>query len=217
MSEERTNKNTTNETTNKNTKPTNADLNEVLIQGRIVHRYAAEKATILTVSTGRATIAQNHPKVVFFGEIKDEAAKYDVGSFVKITGNIQSSKRNPSIKNQSTLSVFGESIGPATTQFEEDHGIPGSYAPAINHFKLAGTITSIDIPTKNIVRLTVKCIKNGRPSFVTLIFFSQEPAKVVAAHLPGSFIRASGCVQTSKSTKGGETSHYQSYVASELM
>lgn len=216
MSEERTNHNTLEESTTQNTKRANEDLNEVVIQGRVVHRFATDKTTILTISTGRATISTNYPKVVFFGDMKDEAAKCAVGSYVRAVGNIQSSKRNPKIKNQTTLSIFGESVGPAPTQFEEDHGIPGLYASSVNHFKLAGTITAIDIPTRNMVRFTVKCVKNGRPSFVNLAFFSKEPAKVVAAHLPGSFVRVSGSVQTSKTTKNGEVHHYQSYVASEL-
>ena len=212
MNEPKTNQKALNETS----KPAKQDVNEVFIQGRIIHKYASEKATILTISTGRATIAPNYPKIVFFAEVKEAADSYEVGNFVKVVGNIQSSKRNPHIKNQNLLSVFGESIMPAETQFELDHGIPGAFAPAINHFKLAGVITAVDIPTKNIVRLTVRCVKNGRPSFVTIIHFSKEPAKVVAEHLPGTFVRVSGSVQTSKNEKGGETKYYQSYVASEL-
>lgn len=198
------------------TKLAKQDVNEVVIQGKIIHKYAAEKVTILTISTGRATAIPNYPKVVFFEDLKDTAASYEVGTFVKAVGNIQSSKRNPHIKNQTVLSVFGESIELAETQFELDHGIPGAFAPVINHFKLAGVITAIDIPTRNIVRLTVKCVKNGRTSFVTLSYFSKEPAKVIAEHLPGTFVRASGSVQTSKTEKDGVTKHYQSYVASEL-
>ena len=217
MSEERTNKNTTTERTAENKKAKNTDVNEVVIQGRVVHAYATGKATILTISTGRATITPNYPKVVFFGELAEEAAKYSAGHFVKAVGNIQSTKKNPNIKNQVTLSIFGESISLAETQFELDHGLPGLYSAAINHFKLAGSIVSIDIPAKNIVRFTVKTVKNGRPSFVELSLYSKETAKIVSEHLPGSFVRVSGTVQTSRSTnKKGETKYYQSYVVSEL-
>ena len=216
--EEKTNQNTLNENATKKTKQSmpKVDLNEAVIQGRIVHKYAADKATILTISTGRATISPDYPKVVFFGSMKDEANKYSTGSFVKVVGNIQSSRRNPKIKNQMTLSIFGETIEPASTQFEEDHGIPGTYANVINHFRLAGTITAIDIPAKNIVRLTVRCVKNKRQSFVTIIYFSKNPANVIAEHLPGSFVRVSGSVQTTRNEKRGETRYFQNYVASEL-
>ena len=201
---------------NPNTNIPDEAVNEVVLQGKIVHKFATDKTTILTISTGRATLVPNHPKVVFFGDVKDEAAKYEVGEFVHVIGNIQSSKRNPKIKNQSTLSVFGESIEAAKTQFEQDFGVPGKYAPVINHFKIAGRISAIDIPSKNVVRITVVCPKNGRISFVTVSHFAKDPAKVIADHLPGSFVRVYGNVSTSKVVKGKDTRYYQSYIASEL-
>lgn len=197
-------------------KPKNEDVNEVILQGRIVHKFANEKSVILTIATGRATITPNYPKVVFLGETKDEAVKYEVGDSVKIVGNLQSSKPNPNIKNQMLVSVFGESIEVAKTQFEEDYGIKGNYAMAINRFKLAGTITAIDIPTSSIVRFTVRCVKNGRISFVVLIHYSKNPMAIIQSHLPGSFVRVSGSVQTQKITKGNKTNYYQNYTVTEL-
>lgn len=192
------------------------NVNEVEIQGKLVHKFVTDKATLLTVNTGRATTVPNYPKVVFFGPEKDEAAKFEVGDNVRITGNIQSSKRNPAIKNQVTLSVFGETIAPATTQFEQNFGVSGVYAAPINQFKLAGTIVSIDIPNKNLVRLTVRCVKNNRISFVQLVHFSKFPEKVIAEYLPGDFVRVLGSVQTTKQEKNGEMRYYQSYVVTEL-
>ena len=212
---EATNQNVTTNTQKKNTK-TNEFVNEITIQGRLVHKYSAEKATILTINAGRSGASSDFPKVVFFGDAREEAAKHDTGSFVKITGNIQSSKKKPNIKNQVLVSIFGETIGPAETQLEKDFSVPGVYAPIVNHFRLAGNIVSVDIPSKNIVRFTVKCYKNGHPSFIPLVHFTKNPTRVVAEHLPGSFVRAYGSVQTSRTEKNGVTHYHQSYVATEL-
>lgn len=195
---------------------THNDVNEVLIQGKIVHKYVTDKATLLTINTGRATPTPNYPKVVFFNPTKDDAAKYEVGTYVRVVGNIQSTKRNPNIKNQMLISIFGESISAAETQFETDFGIPGEYAPSINRFKLAGRISEVDVPSKNIVRFTVHTVKNGRNSFVKLTYFSKDPAIVISQHLPGSFIRVNGSIQTTRSEKNGNVRYFQSYVASEL-
>ena len=191
-------------------------VNDVLIQGKVVHKFTTDKVTLLTVNTGRATSVPNYPKIVFFGNLKDEAAKFEKGDSVKITGNIQSSKRNPAIKNQITLTVFGESIAPAETQFQQAFGVPGVYAAPVNHFMLAGTITSIDVPSKNIVRLTVRCVKNNRISFVQLVYFSNYPEKVITEYLPGTYVRVIGHIQTDKQEKNGEMRYYQSFVVSEL-
>ena len=197
-------------------KKTNENVNEVVIQGRLVHKYRAEKATLLTINTGRATNVPNYPKVVFFGDAKDEAAKYNVGDNVRVEGNIQSSKPNPKIKNQVTLSVFGESICAAETQLEQDFNVPGSFVTPVNHFKLAGTIIDISLPARNVVRITVKCTKNGRPSFVRMVYFTKSPEKIIAEHLPGNYIRVYGIVQTTKQEKNGEKLYQQSYIITEM-
>ena len=75
---------------------------------------------------------------------------------------------------------------------------------------------AIDIPSKGIVRLTVRCVKNGHLSLVKLVHFAKDPAAVIANHLPGDFVRVNGSVQTTKEERNGETRFYQSYVASEL-
>ena len=212
---ETTNQNTTTNTQKKNAK-TNEFVNEVAIQGRLIHKYSTEKTTILTVNVGRPGTTPDYPKIVFFGPAKEDAAKYETGSFVKITGNIQSSKKNPNIKNQVLVSIFGESISPAETQFEKDFDVPGIYAPIVNHFRLAGNIVSVDIPSKNVARFTVRCHTNGHLSLIPIVYFSKDPAKVVAEHLPGTFVRAYGSVQTSKTVKNGASRYYQSYIATEL-
>ena len=199
-----------------NIKTTKVDVNEVVLQGKIVHKYVVDKATLLTINTGRATLVPNYPKVVFFGAGKDEAAKYNTGDNVRIVGNIQSSKRNPNIKNQQTISIFGEEITAAETQFEKDFGIPGVYAIPVNHFKLAGTITEVNIPNKNNVTLVVKTMKNGHVSYVKLVHFTKNPEQIIGKYLPGEYVCVSGLVQTSKLERNGEPVYLQSYIANEI-
>lgn len=200
-----------------NSKTNHPDINEVIIQGRIAYKYATEKATMLTINTGRATVVANYPQAVFFGDTKEIAALYNIGDYVKIVGNIQSSKRNPSIKNQNTLSIFGETVEKAETIFEEDFDVPGKYVAPINRYKLAGTITGVNIPNNKTVNLVVRTTKNGHVSYVKVIHFTKTPNDVIGKLLPGNHVMISGYVQTGKIAKNGEVKYLQSYIANEIL
>lgn len=191
------------------------DINEVELQGKVLHKYATDKVTVITLTTGRATKTPNSPKVLFFGDIKDEAAKFNVGDKVRILGHIQSVKPNPAIKNHETLSIHGYAIEKANTQFEQDFDLPGEYVVPINHFKVSGLIVDVSIPHQAIIIVTVKTVRESRPSFVKILYFPRNQASVGKLY-PGEYVRVSGYVQTEKRTVKDEILHTQSYVAAEI-
>lgn len=188
--------------------------NDVSLQGIVVHKFSTDKVTILTLSTGNSTVIPNYPKVVFFGELKTEADNYEKGDFVKVLGNIQSSKRNPEIKNQVLESIFAEKIEGAKSSMKEKFGVEGRYIPFKNEFNLSGTVVAVDLSTENILNVTVRTDKNGRPSFVrTTKFLNSGKAIDVSV---GDFVYALGHIQTHKSEKNDEVKYFQNYVVSEF-
>ena len=139
------------------------NINDVMLEGVIVHKFVTEKVAILTIDTGKSTPAKNFPKVLYFGEsIKDIDKNYDVGNSVKITGNIQSSRRDPNIKNQNTVSIFGETIQhsePIGTDENGNHTFNEE-----NSFIVAGMVTHTEKTFDNLVRVRISTKKNGRQS-----------------------------------------------------
>lgn len=201
-----------------NVKENRETINEVTLQGGITHKFSTDKVTILTLVTKGPNSIANYPKAVFFGEAKKQADQFGKGDFVKISGNIQSSKRNPKIENQVTLAVFGEGVQRAKTVMEDAFNVEGRYVPHQNEFKLAGSVVSVGTATPGILVITVRTNKNGRPSFVSLTRFvnNKNGANAVADVQVGDFVYAVGHVQTHKSDKNGEAKYFQNYVVSEL-
>ena len=87
------------------------EVNDVTIQGTIVHKFVTPKIAILTISTGNATSIVNYPKVLFFGDLREQVEKnYEVKDHVTIKGNIQSSRKKEGVVKQVRQSIFAESI-----------------------------------------------------------------------------------------------------------
>lgn len=191
-------------------------INDVVLQGKIVHKFSAPKVTILTLATRNSTSVSNYPKVVFFEALKEAADKFDKNDYVEITGNIQSSKRDPSIKNQVLISIFAESINGAKSEMEEAFCVEGNYISQINEFRISGPVVAVDNPASNILNITVRTDKNGRPSFVKLTRFLKGKSDPALDVRPGDFIYVLGHVQTHKSDAHDETKYFQNYVISEL-
>ena len=196
------------------------NVNEVILQGVIVHKFVTDKVAILTIGTGNATRKPNYPKVICFNEIKDEVRdSSEVGDKVKVTGNIQSSKYKKEIKNQNTLSVFAEKVEPAFStlkaEFKDEDVKNEGYIPSINKFKVAGKVVRVESPSEGIVRFTVSATKNGRISYIKLTHFVKDVESVINNYKPGDQIFAIGVVQTVK--KGSDTvKHFENYVITSL-
>ena len=195
------------------------DINDVTLQGKIVHKFVTPKIAILTINTGNATSEVNYPKVLCFNDLRDIAeTKFNEGDFVLVHGNIQSSRRRPEIKNQSTIAIFGESLEPAQSSIEQETGIKAKDAriPFINKFVVAGEVKGVDSPTSDMVRLRIATNKNGHLSFVRLVHFTHNPADIINEIKAGDRVCVVGCTQTNKKLVDDETRYFEDYVALEI-
>lgn len=194
--------------------------NNVLLKGTIVHKFVTPDVAILTINTGKSTPVVNFPKVLFFGDLRSEVEeKYDMGDHVTVTGNIQSSKRKETIKNQIMQSVFAESISETESLMEKAFGIctDSSYKTYENSFNIAGEVMSLDCPTDSMVRMTIRTYKNNRVSFARYVYYTTDVESVLSAVHPKDWIYAVGCIQTNKvHRKNGETQYFQNYVLTEI-
>ena len=195
------------------------NVNNVTVQGVIVHKFVTPKIAILTIMTKTAAPKPNYPKVLFFGDLRDAVeSDFEKGDHVYVTGNIQSSKARPGIKNQSLISVFGESIDHSQSVMEKTFNIDAdsSYKPFINSIELAGLVTRIECPTDNMIRMCVSVRKNGRQSFVTVIHYTNKPEEILASIHVNDQVYIVGSIQTPKKESNGTVKHYENYVAFEI-
>lgn len=194
--------------------------NEVTVSGVIVHKYATAKATTLTISTGRATKVPNYPKVVFFNDLAKEAdEKFELYDNVTITGNVQSSRRVREDRIYYTQSIFGESISSTPKAMELAFGVEDGgdrYTQPKNLIKIAGSIVDIATPSKNLVRINIRTMKNGRQSSVRAFYFTQDVGQVMADFRVGDNICAIGNIQTNKKEKDGKVNYYENVVLKEV-
>ena len=191
-------------------------INEVVLQGAVAYKFSNAEATVLTLIVGGTTNVSNYPRVVCFGETKKQADQFEKGDFVKVTGNIQSSKRKPKIKNQSLESVFAETVEKAKTDMEETFSVDGHYVSNKNSFKIGGEVTGTESLAGNIYNITVKTTKNNRLSFVKLTRFVKSTEDVTLSVNPGDYVYVLGHIQTRKKTENGVTQYFQNYVISEI-
>lgn len=195
------------------------NINDVILEGVIVHKFVTPKIAILTIGTGSATPTPNHPKVLFFGDFIDEIDKnYEVKDHVKITGNVQSSRRKPNVKNQNTIAIFGESIIKSQSVMKQTFGIETDNSSYMyqNEMKISGKLIGIQKAFSNMVRIVVLTQKNDRDSFVTMVHYTENPEKIMDEFKKDDMVCVIGCVQTTKKLIHGETHHFENYVANEI-
>lgn len=195
------------------------NINDVTVQGVIVHEFHTDKVAILTINTGNSTPVPNYPKVVFFGDIKDKVvANFKVSDHVCVKGNIQSSKRKENIKNQIMQTVFGESIEKTQSLMEDAFDmdtVKNSYKPFQNTFRISGNVLSIHQMSKGVVSILLRTEKNGHISFPRLVYFERDGADIMKDVNKNDFICAVGCVQTSKKETKNGTNYYEDFVILE--
>lgn len=194
--------------------------NDVRLKGIIVHKFVTPKIAIVTINTGNATPVPNYPKILFFGDLREKVEKeFEVRDHVTITGNLQSSKPKENVKNQNMQSIFGESICATQSAIEDAFGVEGSPARRefLNTFKVAGEVMSISYSSPNLVHITIKTLKNNRPSFVRFDHYVKQPEDILTVIKPRDFVYGVGCVQTNRRENSrGETVYYENYVLSDI-
>lgn len=196
------------------------NINEVILEGVIVHKFVTPKIAILTIGTGNATPTKNFPKVLFFGETITEIEKeYEVGNHIKVTGNIQSSRRKPNVPNQNMVAIFGETIEKSESIMKQTFGVETekSQYNFKNEIKIAGRLTAIDKRFDNLVRIRISTRKNNRASYVNLAYYTNNPEKIISEFSVGDNVCVVGCVQTTKKEAHGQINHFENYVINEIV
>ncbi len=174
------------------------NYNKVFITGKIVHKYViAPNRVILTIHTG----GRDFPKVFAL----DKAAEYIIAkcpenSYVKIEGNIQSSKK-PKVAGIVT-SIFVDSVKRCS-----------SSTPPENKFFLSGEITSVRTFPNDITKIIVKTRVNNHISTVPVCFY--QPHHLLSSLADNYDLSISGKVQTVKKIyqSGSVKMYHQNYVA----
>lgn len=183
--------------------------NTVTIAGRIVHIFAPGNVTIITISASTNRI--NYPKVLFFGDNCEKAARFKIGDMVRIEGNIQSSKVEPG-KNLKSVSVFGDNI-----EHMDDYQAESFYdvGSNINRIEVTGTVVDF-FDWNHILKLKIRTFKNNRMSIVPVDYYHSgtNPLSNIKA---GDVISLKGNIQTKKKLLDGKTVHFENYVARNII
>lgn len=173
------------------------DINSVIITGRIVHIYTINRSparVIVTIHTDG-----ENPKVFAAGKQADYIIKNcQVGSFVTVEGNIQSSYKE---KLGRVVSVFVDKIKKHCSRVSSE-----------NKFYIAGDIVSVRTDTENnISTMIVRTEVNGRRSTVPLTFYNPDHI-IFGIIVDNPNISISGRIQTVKHNYGSKTLYHQNYV-----
>lgn len=173
------------------------DVNKVILVGKIVHKYVISTSrVILTIQTG----PKDYPKVFAL----DNLAEYiinncPVGSFVRVEGNIQSSKK--------------PKVGIVTTIFADSVKKCSSDMPPENKFFLSGEIVSARSFSGTGVNQVIIKTRIERASTIPVIFYN--PHHSLLSLVDDYTMSISGKVQTVKKLyRDGQIKMYhQNYVA----
>ena len=192
-------------------------VNEVVLQGKIKDVFYKDNVTVLTLAVGiELSSRHNFPQVLCFREAKKQADQFKKDDSVKITGNIQSSRRNPNIKNQVLVSILAETVESAKSRMEEAFNVQGAFVKPQNSFCVAGKVSDVELHASNVCNITVKTYKNGHVSFVRLVRYMKSPQDSALTIAPDDYVYALGQVQTTKKEENGKFYYYQNYVANEI-
>lgn len=195
---------------NKDTNENGAHIgykNTVTIVGKIVHKFATDKVTILTV--GVYANKPNFPKVLFFGDNCKKSAQFNTGDMVRIEGNIQSSKVEPG-KNLKSISIFGDNID----RFDSALGYY-DISSNINRIEIAGTVVDM-IDWNHILKLRIRTFKNNRMSIVPVDYYYYSTNELSNIKV-GDTVSLIGTVQTRKKLLNSETVYFENYVARKIV
>lgn len=192
--------------------------NSVEFKGTIVNKFKTDKVIILTISTGKADKIPNYPKITFFNNREEIDSKFKKHDNVTIQANVQSSKRTILGREVITQSIIGEHVTESPSALETTFGIKVDTIVSAyeNRVKLAGVVTEISTPARNLIRVKIHTMKNGRHSNILATYYTRDVGELLEKVRVRDNIVAIGNVQTPKKEKNGETVHYENIVIEEL-
>ena len=185
-------------------------MNKIQLRGVIVNKNVMEKATVLTIMTGR-----HFPKVLCFHDKKEQVDRdFNQGDHVSILANMQSTKRKartPENENKRfrSQSIFLDSIqktAAVPSEFNEGENV---YPAPLNMIQLSGNIVKIQSPVAGLVNMTIRCMEKNYFSFVKTVYYAEDVAAVLNKFHVGDFVEASGYIKTPRKVKNGTRVDYE--------
>ena len=168
--------------------------NEVMLKGKILYIYTTPNKGNVLVKVGcKGNVVQCF---ICNEMLKEHFKEFNVGDYINLTGNVQSTKRNEVI----SYTVFVESI------------IPPEYTDKAyyNQFWLEGTTAAVCELT-NCLRITIHTESEGRYSFVPVVFYYPDIRRLNFE--VGERIHTQGSIQSvRKKDADGEYIYFQNYV-----
>lgn len=173
-------------------------INRCTIKGEILHIYEHPYNGSVVVTIGTSG---NKPNVVFLNKIAEQLkAGYNVGDFILVEGNIQSSY---SYAKGIRISIIADNILPLSST-------PNRYE---NHFEVYGTIKSI-VKFGKMHKVNVNTVSNGYVSTVPITFNYYSNCLNFEK---SESLRVSGVIATSSKEVNGRMKYYQNYVANGIL
>ncbi len=192
--------------------------NQIVISGRLIRKIKTDKtlSLIILVNPGKTA---NFPRVIFFGDnAKKYDEKYSEGDYVRIVGNVQSSKRTADDgKVTFTQTIFGESVEDAKTYAESEFsGGKGYNIKDENEVSICGKVLSIFSPRDNFLSVVVGTNKNNHFSSVKMSYFGRNCGDILADVHSGDYISTVGKIETSKKEIDGKARYFENVVIRDI-
>lgn len=189
------------------------DRNDVILQGYVVFCKELLNSTVLMIKTGyhyEDATKTNAPRVLLNGERLEQmkAQGIRVGSYVKIKANVQSTRKTlEDGTHQYSQIPFVEEIE-LIDRLPGDFGRPGRYPDPINECILDGEITNIHQLAENVLRITVRTIKNGHLSYVQCYRTKPGTEKVLEKLSVGDRVHMECFIKSKKKNRNGQLIPY---------
>lgn len=207
-------------------------INKVALTGSVVHKYRPrDSVIILTVAVNGGMHEVDYPNVAFYGadiaENIDKAIEVSEDNYprVRITGTVQTSRKETDNGVRHYQTIVGDTIARAQTQMEKATGIRGigtRKADGENDVCLLGKITYIypvvkdgaDEPTGAI--LTIRTYIDGRSDFPRVACFGVRGAYALGLDV-GDTVCVTGYLETTNRTRrDGSRGKFESVIATEV-
>lgn len=180
--------------------------NDITLRGTIAKKIEAKTVTIITMAVKANMTMSNYPTVMFFGDTRKQANKFNEGDRVYVKSTLQSYDEKKLRKGQSTELIIGKTIIPesavdntpvpsAEGEFELKP-IENAYCNDENKIELRGQILAIECLKGNNVNITIRTVVDGRMSIVKYPYYARNADSFLKQIYVHQFVRAVGAVQT---------------------
>lgn len=187
--------------------------NDFKLRGFVVHENVNEKRAFLLVRPGYWSRKIDSVMVLLFGDVLESMKEQNIEkySYVEIAYNVQS--RKTEVLDNGSRSVrysqipIAESIKKVEQTPLGDFDEPGGYP--LNEGVLEGELINIYRLAENVLRITIKTIKNDRISFVQCYRVKSNTQNILDRLKKGQIVHAECIVRNKKREKDGDIQYHQ--------